>query len=118
MFFCFFMMYKTDNPGGHPITLRVCANPDCGTTYTVQTGGQKAGSSPAVHIEHAGGTPTGYCSSRCLFGAKGWDLDGLKSWYLDLGMDYDQIFPPGYLAPSRTVNGHNFTLITTKGGDK
>ena len=87
------------NNGGHTETICKCQN--CLGYYVNQGGGQKSGSSPAVHIPEVGGPATGYCSTRCQYEAYGWSLDDIKKWYSDLGMDYDKIFYPGYLSPSR-----------------
>ena len=90
--------------GEHPVVERKCANPQCETVFNVQTGGQKAGSSPAVHVEQVGQTPKGYCSTRCLFNCKGWDLQPLIDLYKKMGIDYDELFPPGYLPPACRIN--------------
>ena len=94
-------MDRNFEAGKHEEVSRKCANPNCNTIYIVQNGGQKAGSSPAVHIEKVGETPKGYCSTRCLFKANGWDSNELKKLYLKYGIDYDKVFPEGYLAPAR-----------------
>jgi hypothetical protein len=96
--------------GKHEVVIITCANPNCGTEYSVQTGGQKSGSSPAVHIENVGETPKGYCSTRCQYKTKGWDLEPLMRYYKSFGIDYDRIFPPGYLAPGHKLNGKNIEI--------
>ena len=91
--------------GKHEEVTRICANPDCGMVYVVQMGGQKSGSSPAIHIKNVGDTPEGFCSTRCLFLANGWSLEPMREYYRSLGLNYDEIEPRGYLAPARRLNG-------------
>ena|SRR3990172_235068 len=91
--------------GKHKEVTRICANPDCGIVFVVQMGGQKSGGSPAIHIKTVGATPEGYCSTRCLFLANGYGLDPIKKFYRSLGLDYDEIYRSGYLAPARRLNG-------------
>ncbi|KKQ26398.1 MAG: hypothetical protein US39_C0001G0152 [Microgenomates group bacterium GW2011_GWC1_37_12b] len=85
------------NKGGHEETIRVC--PKCKWLYVVQHGGQKSGSSPYVSVREVGGKATGYCSPRCR--PRKSSLKDTKAWYKSFGVDYDEVFPPGYLAPSR-----------------
>lgn len=97
-------MDRNFETGRHKEVIRVCANPDCGIVFIAQLGGQKSGSSPAIHIKKVGESPVGFCSTRCLFLANGWSLDPIREYYRGLGLDYDEIFPIGYLAPARRVN--------------
>ena len=91
--------------GKHKEVTRICANSECGQIYVAQLGGQKSGSSPAVHISQVGESPQGFCSARCVYVANGWDFEPIREYYQSLGLNYDEIFPPGYLAPSRRLNG-------------
>ena len=108
------------NKDGHKIEAKVCSNIDCGREYLVQHGGQKSGSSPAVHVESLNKTPLGYCSIRCLHHMNGWSLEDLRKWYSSLGLDYDEIFPPDYLAPARRLgsNDQSTELLIGIGGDQ
>ena len=114
--FLFYKMEKLSGSGNHGVELRNCSNPDCKVVFNVQTGGQKAGSSPAVHVEKVGETPKGYCSAKCLHDFKGWNIQPVKDWYAKMGIDHDHIFPPGYLAPARKIESSE--TIEYEGGEK
>lgn len=99
-------MDRNFETGKHKEIKRICDYSECGMVYVVQLGGQKSGSSPAIHVRKVGESPNGYCSTRCLYLANGWDLGPLKKYYLEvMGIDYDKAFPIGYLAPSRRLKG-------------
>jgi hypothetical protein len=98
-------MERDFETGKHEEEVRNCAYSECGKAYAVQLGGQKSGSSPAVHVGKVGESPQGFCSTRCVYLANGWDLTPLKEYYSSLGLSYDRIFPPGYLAPASRLNG-------------
>lgn len=91
--------------GKHKEVTRICAYSECGMLYVAQLGGQKSGSSPAIHIKKIGESPEGFCSTTCEFLANGWSLEPLREYYRSLGLSYDEIFPRGYLAPARRLNG-------------
>ena len=92
--------------GKHEEATRICANPDCAVVFLAQMGGQKSGSSPAIHIKKVGESPDGYCSTRCLFLANGWSLGPIREFYRSLGLDYDkEVETEGYLAPTRRLKG-------------
>lgn len=86
---------------GHVVEIRIC--PNCKKGYCSQHGGQKSGGSPAIHIPKVGELPIGYCSTRCLFEKQGKSMDEIIARYKAMGIDYDEVFPPGYLAPSRRL---------------
>ena len=108
-------MGRNIETGKHFETTRFCANPDCEQEYVIQHGGQKSGSSPAVHVERVGEEPKGYCSTRCVFEANEWNyygkvdadgnyIPGYRDEYISFtGLDPDEIRPKGYLAPSRII---------------
>lgn len=88
----------------HIVEIRTC--PNCGVGYCSQHGGQKSGSSTVVHIPKVGAQPIGYCSTRCFFEKRGESMDEIIAYYRSMGIDYDEVFPPGYLAPSRKLENH------------
>lgn len=94
---------------GHVIEVRIC--PNCKKGYCTQHGGQKSGVSPAIHIPKVGEQPVGYCSTRCLFETQGKSMDEIKDYYKAMGLDYDEIFPSGYLAPSRRLEKDSGEVI-------
>lgn len=85
----------------HVIEIRIC--PGCDREYCSQHGGQKSGGSPVVHIPKVGEMPIGYCSTRCLFKKQGKSMDEIIALYKAMGIDYDEVFPVGYLAPARRL---------------
>ena len=85
----------------HDIEIRIC--PNCLKGYCSQHGGQKSGGSPVVHIPKVGEMPVGYCSTRCFFEKQGKSLVEIIALYKDMGIDYDEVFPLGYLAPARKL---------------
>ncbi len=98
------MMDRNFEIGKHEEVTRICAYSECGMVYVAQLGGQKSGSSPAIHIRKVGESPDGFCSTRCEFLANGWSLEPIREFYHSLGLDYDKIEPKGYLAPARRLS--------------
>ncbi len=74
--------------------------PQCGIRYLVQGGGQKSGTSPAVHVGKDG-RAVGYCSSRCM--AEKIENTLVYKTFLSWGLNHDEIFPSGYLAPANRI---------------
>jgi len=103
-----FLMDRDFEIGKHKEVVRICAYSECEIVYVAQLGGQKSGSSPAIQIKKVEESPRGFCSIRCLFLANGWSLDPIKEYYRSLGLNYDQIFPIGYLAPARRLSAERF----------
>lgn len=97
-------MDRNFETGKHKEIKRICAYSECGQVYVAQLGGQKSGSSPAIHIKKVGESPVGYCSLPCEYLANGWDLEPVRQYYRDMGLN-DFPFPVGYLAPARRING-------------
>lgn len=85
----------------HPEQLKKC--PQCGWEYLVQGGGQKSGTSPAIHVGEK--KVVGYCSSRCLASSLGVKIEDTLEYktFKEWGLNYDEIFPVGYLSPARRV---------------
>ncbi len=92
--------------------------PHCHIHYLLQGGGQKSGSSSAVHIE-AGpkGKVIGYCSSRCLNESQGGRIEDTMAYRVmkDWGLNYDEIFPVGYLAPARVPRAEEPVMVSGVG---
>jgi len=86
---------------GHIVETRIC--PNCLKGYCSQHGGQKSGASPVVHIPKVGERPIGYCSTRCFFEKQGKSMDEIIALYKTMGINYDEVFPTGYLAPARRL---------------
>jgi hypothetical protein len=86
--------------GKHAEVTRACSNPRCQQEYIVQHGGQKSGTSPAVHVENLGEIPKGYCSTDCVVESNGWK-NPLIEIYQNMGLNYAEVHPKGYLSPAR-----------------
>lgn len=76
----------------------------CGRQFIVQKGGQKSGKPPVVRI--IGGKAEYYCSSRCLAYADGVSYEDTLGYKVlkSFGLEPEEIFYPGYLAPARRIN--------------
>jgi len=88
------------------ISTRKCSSPSCDNEFVVQHGGQKSGASPAVHIEKPGDSPTGFCSTECLF-----ETNGKSQDYQNYVQEYKRFFgaaPTGreYLPPARRIENY------------
>lgn len=90
------------NNGGHAETLCTC--PHCGKVYVIQHGGQNGGRSPSTYVPSPEELSIGYCNIRCLYLANGRPIKSLEEQYAKMGLNFDVVCPPGYLAPARIPN--------------